>query len=94
MVDTRDLKSLGRIARAGSSPALGTIVGEMAEWSKAAALKAVEGHTSQGSNPCLSAITNSYLPNKTPINISYMKSENKNIQNRSQPQRDFVIYAF
>ena len=33
--------------------------GEMAEWSNAAVLKTVEGQTSQGSNPCLSA---TFLP--------------------------------
>ncbi len=31
-------------------------LGEMAEWSIAAVLKTVEGHTSGGSNPSLSAI--------------------------------------
>ena len=31
--------------------------GEMAEWSIAAVLKTVEGHTSGGSNPSLSAIS-------------------------------------
>ena len=31
-------------------------IGEMAEWSIAAVLKTVEGHTSGGSNPSLSAI--------------------------------------
>ncbi len=31
--------------------------GEMAEWSIAAVLKTVEGHTSGGSNPSLSATT-------------------------------------
>ena len=31
-------------------------IGEMAEWSIAAVLKTVEGHTSGGSNPPLSAI--------------------------------------
>ena len=30
-------------------------IGEMAEWSNAAVLKTVEGHTSGGSNPSLSA---------------------------------------
>lgn len=30
-------------------------IGEMAEWSNAAVLKTVEGHTSRGSNPLLSA---------------------------------------
>ena len=30
--------------------------GEVAEWSIAAVLKTVEGNTSRGSNPCLSAI--------------------------------------
>ena len=30
-------------------------IGEMAEWSIAAVLKTVEGHTSGGSNPSLSA---------------------------------------
>ena len=32
--------------------------GEMAEWSIAAVLKTVEGHTSGGSNPSLSAFNN------------------------------------
>ena len=32
------------------------LIGEMAEWSIAAVLKTVEGHTSGGSNPSLSAI--------------------------------------
>ena len=32
-------------------------IGEMAEWSIAAVLKTVEGHTSGGSNPSLSAET-------------------------------------
>ena len=47
-------------------------IGEMAEWSIAAVLKTVEGHTSGGSNPSLSAnnadnqrITTS-TPNFTP----------------------------
>ena len=31
-------------------------IGEMAEWSIAAVLKTVEGHTSGGSNPSLSAV--------------------------------------
>ena len=30
-------------------------LGEMAEWSNAAVLKTVEGHTSEGSNPSFSA---------------------------------------
>ena len=34
--------------------------GEMAEWSIAAVLKTVEGHTSGGSNPSLSAIKPDY----------------------------------
>tara|TARA_Y100000768_G_scaffold382534_1_gene363068 strand:- start:983 stop:1858 length:876 start_codon:yes stop_codon:yes gene_type:complete len=33
-----------------------SLTGEVAEWSKAAVLKTVEGQPSQGSNPCLSAI--------------------------------------
>ncbi len=33
-------------------------LGEMAEWSIAAVLKTVEGHTSGGSNPSLSAWNN------------------------------------
>ncbi len=32
-------------------------IGEMAEWSNAAVLKTVEGHTSGGSNPSFSATT-------------------------------------
>ena len=34
--------------------------GEVAEWSIAAVLKTVEGHTSGGSNPSLSAIKPDY----------------------------------
>ena len=34
-----------------------TAIGEMAEWSNAAVLKTVEGHTSGGSNPSFSAET-------------------------------------
>ncbi len=34
----------------------GSFAGEVAEWSIAALLKTVEGHTSGGSNPSLSAI--------------------------------------
>ena len=33
-------------------------IGEMAEWSNAAVLKTVEGHTSGGSNPSFSALEN------------------------------------
>jgi len=36
-------------------------VGEMAEWSNAAVLKTVEGHTSGGSNPSFSAKENPQL---------------------------------
>ena len=36
---------------------LNTPTGEMAEWSIAAVLKTVEGHTSGGSNPSLSAMS-------------------------------------
>ena len=35
--------------------------GEMAEWSNAAVLKTVEGHTSGGSNPSFSAKENPQL---------------------------------
>ena len=51
------------------------IFGEMAEWSIAAVLKTVEGHTSGGSNPSLSAINaeNQQIakqtPNFTPKNV-------------------------
>ena len=41
--------------------------GEMAEWSIAAVLKTVEGHTSGGSNPSLSAIS---IENQCFTNIS------------------------
>ena len=47
-------------------------IGEMAEWSIAAVLKTVEGHTSGGSNPSLSAIKPNFqafivsTPNFTP----------------------------
>ncbi len=50
-------------------------LGEMAEWSIAAVLKTVEGHTSGGSNPSLSAINaeNQQIakqtPNFTPKNV-------------------------
>ena len=40
--------------------------GEMAEWSNAAVLKTVEGHTSGGSNPSFSA---GKLPNLFNINM-------------------------
>ena len=43
-----------------------TCIGEMAEWSNAAVLKTVEGHTSGGSNPSFSA---SKFPNINNINI-------------------------
>ena len=39
-------------------------IGEMAEWSIAAVLKTVEGHTSGGSNPSLSA---KYFTNRLSI---------------------------
>ena len=42
-------------------------IGEMAEWSIAAVLKTVEGHTSGGSNPSLSAIS---IENQCFTNIS------------------------
>ena len=51
------------------------IYGEVAEWSIAAVLKTVEGHTSGGSNPSLSAIKPDYqqiakqTPNFTPKNV-------------------------
>ena len=41
-------------------------IGEMAEWSNAAVLKTVEGHTSGGSNPSFSA---SKFPNIFNINV-------------------------
>ena len=41
-------------------------IGEMAEWSNAAVLKTVEGHTSGGSNPSFSA---SKFPNILLINM-------------------------
>ena len=41
-------------------------IGEMAEWSNAAVLKTVEGHTSGGSNPSFSA---SKFPNIFNINM-------------------------
>ncbi len=50
-------------------------IGEMAEWSIAAVLKTVEGHTSGGSNPSLSAINvgnqqiTKQTPNFTPNNV-------------------------
>ncbi len=46
----RDVTSLRR-----ASPPRGKNNGEMAEWSNAAVLKTVEGHTSGGSNPSFSA---------------------------------------
>lgn len=43
-------------------------LGEMAEWSIAAVLKTVEGNTSRGSNPCLSATNaeNQQIAKQTP----------------------------
>ena len=43
-----------------------TCLGEMAEWSNAAVLKTVEGHTSGGSNPSFSAYK---FPNLLIINM-------------------------
>ena len=49
--------------------------GEVAEWSIAAVLKTVEGNTSRGSNPCLSAINinnqwfTEIAPDFTPNNV-------------------------
>ena len=45
--------------------AIHRVIGELAEWSNAAVLKTVEGHTSGGSNPSLSAtysISNHKIP--------------------------------
>ena len=42
------------------------MIGELAEWSNAAVLKTVEGHTSGGSNPSLSATLNK-VDSKTSI---------------------------
>ena len=42
------------------------LYGEMAEWSNAAVLKTVEGHTSGGSNPSFSALK---FPNTFIINL-------------------------
>ena len=41
-------------------------IGEMAEWSIAAVLKTVEGHTSGGSNPSLSA--------QSPVNLAIYRT--------------------
>ena len=46
------VKTKRRCFSAGNPP---KVFGEMAEWSIAAVLKTVEGHTSGGSNPSLSA---------------------------------------
>jgi len=40
---------------------MGLIEGGMAEWSNAAVLKTVEGHTSGGSNPSSSAIKRNFI---------------------------------
>ena len=53
-------------------------IGEMAEWSIAAVLKTVEGHTSGGSNPSLSAVNGvnqvvaRFTPFFTPKNQGWM----------------------
>ena len=49
-----------KYAQKGSSAQFG----EVAEWSKAAVLKTVEGKPSQGSNPCFSAIQKTPLFNE------------------------------
>ena len=46
--------------------------GEMAEWSNAAVLKTVEGHTSGGSNPSFSASKNPQQPLWVSYNISIL----------------------
>ena len=77
--------------------------GEMAEWSNAAVLKTVEGNTSGGSNPSLSAINaeNQQIikqtPNFTPKNVklgvfilfktNHIRSENNLIKNRTNEKR-------
>ena len=47
-------------------------IGEMAEWSNAAVLKTVEGHTSGGSNPSFSAskFPNIFITNMLGVFIS------------------------
>ena len=46
-------------------------IGEMAEWSNAAVLKTVEGHTSGGSNPSFSASTIPFLLYINSLGIFY-----------------------
>ena len=76
----------------------------MAEWSNAAVLKTVEGNTSGGSNPSLSAINaeNQQIikqtPNFTPKNIklgvfillttNHIRSENNLIKNRTNEKNN------
>ena len=45
--------------------------GGVAEWSKAAVLKTVECNSSQGSNPCPTAIP-SFVIRQTPFQISFL----------------------
>lgn len=82
--------------------------GEMAEWSIAAVLKTVEGHTSGGSNPSLSAINaeNQQIikqtPNFTPKNVklgvfilfktNHIRSENNLIKNRTNEKNNQFIF--
>ena len=82
--------------------------GEMAEWSNAAVLKTVEGNTSGGSNPSLSAINaeNQQIikqtPNFTPQNVklgvfilfktNHIRSENNLIKNRTNEKNNQFIF--
>ena len=56
-----DLAAYLNIFLCAKSCIFATALGEMAEWSNAAVLKTVEGHTSGGSNPSSSAKNNSLI---------------------------------
>ena len=60
------------------------IFGGMAEWSKAAVLKTVEGNTSVGSNPTPSATIFEYICHKTFEKLSVL------FNFPAKAQRDFV----
>ena len=80
----------------------------MAEWSIAAVLKTVEGNTSGGSNPSLSAINaenqqiTKQTPGFTPKNVklgvfalfktNHIRSENNLIKNRTNEKNNQFIF--
>ena len=60
--DIKKINLLNYLKRKENPLIFTTSHGEMAEWSNAAVLKTVEGHTSGGSNPSFSASKNPQQP--------------------------------